>query len=59
VLGIVLPIHAHQAAVVDLCYAPSKGTSPPHVDIDPLHSVINPRCLFVVTPPFVLGEPGS
>jgi len=59
VLGIVLPTHAHQAVVVDIYSAPSKGTSPPHVDVDPPHYVVDPQFLFVVAPPFVHGGPES
>ena len=59
VLGIVLPVHTHQAVVVDIYSAPSKRTSPPHIDADPPHCVTNPPWRFVVTSPFVLGGSGS
>jgi len=54
VLKIVLPIHAHQAVVANIYSAPSKGTSPSRVDVDPPYCVTDPQFLFVITPPFVL-----
>jgi len=53
VLEIGLPVHTHQAVVVDFYFAPTKGAFPPHVDVDPLHSTTDPRCFFAFTPPFV------
>jgi len=56
--GLLFPVHAHQAAIVDFYSAPLGETSP-YADVSSLHFVIDPRCLFVATPLFVLGGLGS